>query len=319
MDLFFSYARADSDFALRLAGDMRSAGVDLWMDQLDIPIGARWDQSVENALRNSPRLLIVLSPASVASENVMDEVAFAIEQNKTILPVLYRTCEIPFRLRRLQYLDFMGDYDTALTKALGALHAAPPQSGGAPSSRRGHCFQSTSRNISIISLLAIPLVLGALGVGWMWTRQRGTDPTASNTPKASVAQTWNSIPPSHGIEKPPLGVPEGQPWVVIGKNEIVPVETSGYVGSNGYRYAGEGVKLDSADNMEFPRRSRLLILENGKPLGPSASSHADIQAKGEGRYSHWSDEFSTYLYFSTSDNSDPRHNRRTYVVTLERE
>lgn len=317
MDLFCSYARADSDFALKLAADMRSAGIGLWMDQLDIPIGARWDQSVENALRTSAGLLIVLSPASVASENVMDEVAFAIEQNKTILPVLYRSCEIPFRLRRLQYMDFTGDYDTALTKALRALRAAPQETGGATSSGRRLSHPKTTRKLSMV--LAIPLLLGALGGGWMWIRKRATDPTASTPPIASVTRTWHTIPPSHAIEKAPPGLPEGQPWVVIDKNEIVPVETSAYVGANGYRYAGEGVKLSSADNMEFPRRSRLLILENGAPLGPRASSHADIQAKGEGRYSHWSDEFSTYLYFSTSDNSDPRHNRRTYVATLAKE
>ena len=31
LKLFFSYARADSEFVLRLAEDMRSAGVDLWI------------------------------------------------------------------------------------------------------------------------------------------------------------------------------------------------------------------------------------------------------------------------------------------------
>ena len=47
-----------------------------------------------------------MSPESVSSENVIDEVAFALEKRKQIIPVFYRECEIPFRLRRIQYVDF---------------------------------------------------------------------------------------------------------------------------------------------------------------------------------------------------------------------
>ncbi len=54
--------------------------------------------------------------------------------------------------------------------------------------------------------------------------------------------------------------------------------------------------------------SRLQLLENGRLLGPAHSSHADIRDKGGGRFSHWGD----YLYFSTSDGTDPRTNGRTY-------
>ena len=63
---------------------------------------------------------------------------------------------------------------------------------------------------------------------------------------------------------------------------------------------------DSADQ----RRSRLVVLENGRPLGPGHSVHEDIRRSGAGRYSHWGDG----LYFSASDNSDPRSNGRTYAV-----
>jgi hypothetical protein len=60
---------------------------------------------------------------STASQNVMDEVSFAIEKNNRILPVLYRNCDIPFRLKRLQYIDFTGDYNVACNKLLEALRA----------------------------------------------------------------------------------------------------------------------------------------------------------------------------------------------------
>lgn len=100
----------DSEFTLQLAKDLRSAGADLWLDQLDLSGGDRWDNAVEKALNDCLCLLVVLSPASVNSNNVMDEVSFALENNKKIVPVLYQRCHIPFRIQRLQYIDLTASY-----------------------------------------------------------------------------------------------------------------------------------------------------------------------------------------------------------------
>src|SRR5512142_3024261 len=99
--IFFSYARQDSDFALKLGTQLRERGARLWLDQLDIAPGARWDDAIEKALANCSHVVAILSPASVDSNNVMDEVSYALEEGKQVIPVLYRECEIPFRLRRL--------------------------------------------------------------------------------------------------------------------------------------------------------------------------------------------------------------------------
>ena len=56
--------------------------------------------------------------------------------------------------------------------------------------------------------------------------------------------------------------------------------------------------------------SRLVVFENGRPLGPAHACHADIRGLGGGRFSHWGDK----VYFSASDNSDPRTNGRKYTV-----
>jgi small GTP-binding protein len=111
---FFSYSREDSAFALRLGRDLRDAGAPVWLDQIDIEPGQRWDRSVEKALGLCTQMLIILSPSSIASDNVMDEVSYALERNIFIIPVLYRDCDIPFRLRRLQYIDFRSDYQQGL-------------------------------------------------------------------------------------------------------------------------------------------------------------------------------------------------------------
>ena len=119
--IFFSYSREDSDFALKLGKDLRSAGANIWIDQLDIPTGARWDQTVEKALADCHSVMIIYSPASIDSHNVMDEVAFALDEGKQIIPLLYQKCNVPFRIRRFQHIDFTGSYENALHKLLSNL------------------------------------------------------------------------------------------------------------------------------------------------------------------------------------------------------
>jgi len=118
--IFFSYSRLDSAFALQLAKDIRSSGVDIWIDQLDIPAGNHWDSAVEKALSASACVLVILSPSSTSSTNVMDEVSFALESGKKIIPVLLEDCVAPFRIRRLQRIDFTKDYNAGLTQLVAS-------------------------------------------------------------------------------------------------------------------------------------------------------------------------------------------------------
>jgi hypothetical protein len=141
---FFSYSRDDSEFALRLAEDLKSAGASVWLDQMDIEAGQDWDTAVEGALTQAPRMLLILSPSSVKSKNVRNEISFALDEQKNIVPVLYRDCTVPLQLHRVQYIDFRTDYARGLKALLDAFgvgrlpaqelksHAGPPQNNGGP-------------------------------------------------------------------------------------------------------------------------------------------------------------------------------------------
>lgn len=124
MLLFFSYSRKDTDFAVKLANDLRKSGVTIWIDQ-DILPGEQWDNSIEKALDTSTCLIVILSPNSVQSANVLNEVHYAIDNRKTIIPVLYKDCKLPLLLLRYQYTPFIDDYQNGLKllhKALGIEH-----------------------------------------------------------------------------------------------------------------------------------------------------------------------------------------------------
>lgn len=73
--------------------------------------------------------------------------------------------------------------------------------------------------------------------------------------------------------------------------------------------------VEYADGMEKPQQSRLLLLEDGKPLGPAHTEHVLISKHGGGAYSHWGQ----VLAFSTSDGSDPTTNGAVYLAVIPRE
>jgi len=129
---FVSYSRTDSDFAVKLASDLRAKGADVWLDQLDIEAGSRWDTAVEGALGRSARLLVLLTPKSVASQNVLDEVSYALDEGKAVLPVLVEPCAIPMRMRRLHYVDFTRGYEAGVARLLTTLGVTQPSTAAAP-------------------------------------------------------------------------------------------------------------------------------------------------------------------------------------------
>ena len=121
---FISYAREDHIFAEKLANDLRAAGVNVWLDQTDIRPGDLWDRAVENALAAARAVVVVLSPDAVASRSVLDEVSYALDSSKPVLPVLYRACDIPFRLKRLQYTDLTERYAGGLARLVESVAGA---------------------------------------------------------------------------------------------------------------------------------------------------------------------------------------------------
>ena len=202
---FFSYSRDDSEFAVHLAEDLKAAGENVWLDQLDIEPGTPWDREVQKALANCPRMLVILSPTSVSSDNVLDEVSFALSKQKKVIPVLYRECDIPFRLARLQYVDFRTDYARGL-KALLRTMGVEQRRGEAEYERleQGRRPGSESSRLPFSQLPAwmkiTAAVCGVLIVAsvlyWALSRSRLSEQTGKAQKQQAQAETSN--PPASG-------------------------------------------------------------------------------------------------------------------------
>ena len=211
---FVSYSRADQIFALRLAEQLRAEGVNLWIDQLDIAAGERWDRAVEEALETAQGLLVLLSRTSVESENVLDEVSYALSEQRRVIPVLFENCEIPFRLRRLQYIDLTDDYNQGFAKLLRNL-AVEVNTNEAVHHRnteeplQAYTKKNPFRKSPLIAgLIGILFVLGG-GAIW-WASRPLTEPTpsvADNPPKPpekTLPSTLDEpVPPDNSSEPSP--------------------------------------------------------------------------------------------------------------------
>jgi len=183
--IFVSYARADSEFVLRLAHDLKSARLFPWVDQLDIQPGDRWDKAVEDALERSHTLVVVLSTASVASNNVMDEVARALESGKRVVPVVCQECKIPFRLARFEHVDLSRDYAAGLNKLIKGFSGVSP----APIPPAPTPPLARYRGL----LIAIPLVAVLVFASRRWWPQPQIN-TPTHTTEAAPAEATSAEP-----------------------------------------------------------------------------------------------------------------------------
>jgi len=125
-DVFISYSRRDQEFVLRLVGDLEDRQAFTWIDRGNIGGGQRWRDAIERGIRDCRVFILVVSPDSMGSSNVAQELEFAFSLNKPVLPLIYRNTRIPSaledRLREYQYLQFdRGGYASNLLDLIDAL------------------------------------------------------------------------------------------------------------------------------------------------------------------------------------------------------
>lgn len=127
--VFLSYARPDAQAVERIARDLRSHGVDLWMDRQDLVAGEQWLPQIEQAIRKADFMLVFISTASLGSEWVKREYQAAFQsQAKSggtrLIPVLLERVELPPFLASIQYIDLTESYREGVQQLLRALQVA---------------------------------------------------------------------------------------------------------------------------------------------------------------------------------------------------
>ncbi|GAB5494311.1 MAG: hypothetical protein Phog2KO_45260 [Phototrophicaceae bacterium] len=123
--IFVAYADADADYAKRLIDDLNRMGHACWIDTSGIKGGDEWIQSIVEGINNSYAFIIVVTVASTNSKWVRDEILWAQQKNKVIIPVIIEDATQEdgfFPLTSYQGIDFLGqDYETAFNQLLTGL------------------------------------------------------------------------------------------------------------------------------------------------------------------------------------------------------
>lgn len=118
-DIFISYSRRDIEFARWLTASLEARGADVWFDHSDIRAGIKWSSAIQQGLRDSRSMVVIISPESMASPNVEDEWQWFLDRKKPLIPVLLKPADIHFQLSRIQYIDFAHqDYDAAFEQLI---------------------------------------------------------------------------------------------------------------------------------------------------------------------------------------------------------
>ncbi len=107
LKLFLSYSSRNKKKVGRLAGDLRTLGVEIWLDEREIQVGDPITHKIQEGLEDSDLVAVWLTRHSVKSEWVQREwMAKFNEKIKVrrqgVIPLLGERCEIPYLLRDLQ-------------------------------------------------------------------------------------------------------------------------------------------------------------------------------------------------------------------------
>jgi TolB-like protein/Flp pilus assembly protein TadD len=122
-DIFISYSSKDREKADQLTELLTSAGLSVWIDQSALEVSTSWSSEIVDAINGCQAFIVLLSPNSIESHNVIKEVSLASEKRKKILPLELEPITLP---RELEY-QLAGIHRPSLTnldsiiRALGKL------------------------------------------------------------------------------------------------------------------------------------------------------------------------------------------------------
>ena len=119
--MFISYHRSDEIFALELDNGLRSVGVPVWLDTIDVSDDADWRNEVVTALRSCGVMLLILSKSWVEDDDVANEYQFFVDTGKIILPILSETCDYERINLLLPPVDFRRDREVGLRQLVKLL------------------------------------------------------------------------------------------------------------------------------------------------------------------------------------------------------
>ena len=113
MKIFISYGHDEHiSFARSLAAALRERGDEVWFDEDQLKVGRPWEEYIERGLRwvaevPEGKMILIMTPHSVRRPDgfCLNELAYALDLNLEVLPIMLVWTTPPLSIYRYQWLD----------------------------------------------------------------------------------------------------------------------------------------------------------------------------------------------------------------------
>jgi hypothetical protein len=135
--VFISYVHEDAPFVDQLIDDLKSAGVEVWLDRINLKPGDRWNTIIRQAIRSGDFFIACFSTNSInKTRSVMHrELLLAIDELQLrsfnqiwFIPVLLSKCNVPeldigggSTLQDIQYVPLFNNWDAGIENILNII------------------------------------------------------------------------------------------------------------------------------------------------------------------------------------------------------
>jgi formylglycine-generating enzyme required for sulfatase activity len=199
--IFISYSSSDKPVADQICAALEAAGLACWIAPRDIEPGADYPAAILAGLRQSRVIVVVVSPASVASPHILSEVGHAFSEKKPIIPFRISATDLPpdfdYFLSLSQWLDA---HDGCTPENLARLKEAVSRTGTVQAAGGAGGTARTFRKVLLAGGVMAALAAGAY---WRW-------PSPKIEPHPPL-DGGLPAPPAEKKAAPPETRP--QPWV----------------------------------------------------------------------------------------------------------
>jgi TIR domain len=127
MQLFISYARADTVRAESLTLQLRQAGINVWLDS-DLVGGQAWWERILDQLRSCDAVIAVVSAAAIASHACRAEREYGAMLGRPVLPVIFESINsrmLPADIAGIRAIDYRQPSEATAFELIGAILALP--------------------------------------------------------------------------------------------------------------------------------------------------------------------------------------------------
>ena len=161
--IFISYSRREVGFVDDLYGHLDKDGYQTWLDYRSLVPGKPWKEQIYQGIEGASVVLLVVSKASIASDNVEMEWKSVLKQKgKRIILLIFETMDLPPELENFEWVDFRENYSKALQELFRQLQAPEKEKNPAP--------QMGFKVPAIVWVaVALSAVVAVMSVGALWT------------------------------------------------------------------------------------------------------------------------------------------------------